>query len=73
MKKKKTYGAKRESSMTYFATYLGKQRNMKLSPGIGKLIPGRPFEVTEEMANSLRRDSNFKVERKRKYATGRTK
>jgi hypothetical protein len=70
MKKKKTYRAKGEFSVTYFATYLGRQRNMKLSPGVGKLIPGIPFEVTEKMANSLRRDSNFKVEKKRKYATG---
>jgi len=76
MKKKTTSRVKRikkverEFSVTYFATYTGKQRNMKLSPGIGKLVPGKPFEVTEKMANSLRRDSNFKVEEKRVYATG---
>jgi len=70
MKKKRTHRVRREFSVTYFATYLGRQRNMRLSPGIGKLVPGRSFEVTEKMANSLRRDSNFKVEEKREYATG---
>jgi len=67
---KKIKEVEREFSITYFATYIGKQRNMRLSPGIGKLVPGRSFKVTEKMANSLRRDSNFKVEEKREYATG---
>ena len=60
----------REFSVIYFATYMGTQKNMRLSPGIGKLVPGKSFEVTEKMANCLRRDSNFKVEEKRVYATG---
>lgn len=63
MKKKRASKAKREFSIVYSATYTGAQRNMRLSPGIGKVVPGKPFEVTEKMANSLKRDSNFKVEK----------
>lgn len=75
MKRKTTPKVKKERvkkiPVIYFATYTGNQKNMRLSPGIGKLVPGKPFEVTEEMANSLERDSNFKVEKKRVDATGK--
>jgi len=48
----------------YVATYIGPPTNMTLS-GIGKIIPGKPFEVTEKIANALRFDSkNFTVKPK---------
>ena len=45
----------------FVAIYIGPKTNMKLS-GVGKIIPGRPFEVTKKIADALRFDKNFKVE-----------
>lgn len=58
---KRTSGRK-PRELKYFATYIGKQKDIKLSPGVGKIIRGKEFEVTLEMYNALRQDrKNFRV------------
>lgn len=52
----------------FFATYQGKQKHISLSPGIGKIISGEPFEVDERMANTLKQDKNFVVRERTGYA-----
>jgi|GEM_PF-4327664 len=57
---------KKKRVKRFFATYTGTQRNMRLSPGIGRVVPGRSFEVTEKIANALKSDPNFIVKDRRK-------
>ena len=52
----------------YFATYIGSQKHISLSPGVGKIMPGKPFEVKESVAFTLRQDpENFRVKEKYEY------
>jgi len=51
---------KKKEVVGFVATYIGPPTNMKLS-GVGKIIPGKPFEVTEKIANALSFDKNFRV------------
>lgn len=49
----------------FFVTYIGKQKNIRLSPSIGKVVIGKPFEVAEDIANTLKQDKNFTVKIRR--------
>jgi len=51
----------------FFATYVGKQKVISLSPNIGKVVRDVAFEVDVKMANTLRFDRNFRVEEKTMY------
>lgn len=58
---------KKERVVTYFAVYTGKQRVIKLTPGVGRITRGKEFEVSLEIANSLRTAKDFKVREKVGY------
>lgn len=58
---------KKERVVTYFAVYAGKQNVIKLSPGVGRITRGKKFEVSLEIANSLRTTKDFKVTSKVTY------
>ena len=57
--KRKKYGRTKK----FVATYVGPPTNIKLS-GVGRIIPGKPFEVKEKIANALSFDKNFTVKTK---------
>jgi len=50
----------------FFATYVGKHGHISLS-GIGRIFPGKPFEVTEQVANALRQSATYTIEEKTSY------
>lgn len=57
---------KKKKRKRFFATYIGKQNNIRLSPIIGKVVRGVPFEVNEDIANTLKQDKNFTIKTRRK-------
>lgn len=58
--------SKRERVYTYFAKYIGKHKDIRLS-GIGRIYIGKEFEVSENVANALRLDENFEVRKSYTY------
>jgi len=44
----------------YFVTYIGRQKNIRLS-GVGRVHIGKEFEVSEKIANALRSSKNWKI------------
>jgi len=38
----------------YFVKYIGKHKHMSLSPGIGKVVPGKWYKVDENIFNALK-------------------
>lgn len=44
----------------FMAVYTGTARNIRIS-GVGRIHPGKEFEVSEKIAKSLRLDDSFKV------------
>jgi len=59
--------ARRRKRITkYIVTYTGKHKHLTLS-GIGKLIPGKSFEVTEKVAEALKPIAHYKVEKEYVY------
>jgi len=50
----------------YFAKYIGKQRHMSLSPGIGKVQPGKWYKVDENTFYALRQADHWVAEKRYK-------
>lgn len=51
-----------ERVIKYFAVYIGKQKDIKLVPSVGRIIRGKEFEVTLDIYNTLRHDvKNYHV------------
>jgi hypothetical protein len=44
----------------YFISYHGQQKVLSLS-GVGKIIQGREYEVTKDVANCMRHDEDWLV------------
>lgn len=63
---KKVRKKRKKRVKKFFATYVGKQRHISLA-GIGRIFPGKPFEVTELVADSLRQSANYTIEEKTSY------
>jgi len=51
----------------FVATYNGPQKNIRISPRIGRIMRGIPFKVDRDIAQTLQLDDNFKVEKKYEY------
>ena len=50
----------------HVAKYIGTAKRITLS-GVGRIHPGKEFEVSERIANTLKLDENFEVETTYKY------
>lgn len=57
---------KRKRMHVHVAKYTGTAKNITLS-GVGRIRPGKEFEVSENIANSLKLDRNFEVKTTYKY------
>jgi len=66
MRKTKEKRVKKKRVKKFFATYVGKQRHISLA-GIGRIYPGKPFEVTELVADGLRQSADYTIEEKTSY------
>ena len=53
---------KRIVGMRYFISYTGKATHISLS-GVGKIIPGKKYEVRKEIADFLDNDKSYNVRR----------
>ncbi len=43
----------------YFVKYIGKHKHMSLSPGIGKVVPGKWYKVDENIFNALKQTDHW--------------
>jgi len=50
----------------YLATYVGKNKNIKYS-GVGRVIPGETYEVSESIAKTFSHDPNWSVKKTYSY------
>jgi len=57
---------KRKRKHVHVATYTGTAKDITLS-GVGRIHPGKEFEVSERIANALKLDRNFEVKTTYKY------
>jgi len=57
---------KRKRLHVHVATYTGTAKRITLS-GVGRIHPGKEFEVSERIANALKLDENFEVKTTYKY------
>ena len=71
MKSSKSFNSRKkrgERVIKYFAVYIGRQKDIKLVPSVGRIIRGRKFEVTLDIYNTLRHDiKNYRVSEKVSY------
>lgn len=58
--------ARKKRVKRFFATYVGKHRHISLA-GIGRIYPGKPFEVAELVADALRQSANYTIEERTSY------
>jgi hypothetical protein len=57
---------KRKREYIHVAKYVGTAKKITLS-GVGRIHPGKEFEVSENIANTLKLDENFEVRTTYKY------
>lgn len=57
---------KRKRLHVHVVKYIGTAKRITLS-GVGKIYPGKEFEVSERIANTLKLDENFEVRTTYKY------
>jgi len=61
VKKKEIVKKKVERIVKYVAIYNGPHKTINISPCVGRHIRGESFEVTKEVADTFKLDSNFIV------------
>lgn len=65
----KAIGPKKKRIVTgYLAKYVGKHKHLSVSPGIGKIVPGRFYKVNRDIAYALKQTKDWVVKEECKFA-----